>query len=426
MSKFKVGDRVRANQRSNGQYTITNERNKWEGIVTEVRSSDFFVARCGDDIHFTLRDEYFDLVDTDSENKSANGCEQKIIITSDGKTTTAKLIEGKNTIKKATAKCSPDDIFDFIVGAELAFQRLVANLAKPVDKSDEVCTDLPKLHIRNGDKVRIRSWKSMAKEYGLDKDGDIKCAPFYVRDMKQYCGQVLIVSRVVDDDYFHVEGSAYNFPMCCIQYMPDEDHVKPVSRDAKCGEFVRIVTDGAYNNKYTIGDVYRVEEISESGKARLRTDDGTPLLTWRKDEYIVLEGYVKHKFKIGDRVRKTNMPNSPKGTIVEIDEYDVNIPYRVEFDNHETRWSYEHYLELIPDEPKYLNGKVVCVKSSYSWWTVGKVYEVKDGVIIADDGDKYPHSDSEPYKDFDDVRHAGCLDYDRRHNKYNEFIEFKG
>ena len=243
--------------------------------------------------------------------------------------------------------------------------------------------------------------------------------------MKQYCGQVLTVS-LVDDDYFLVKESSYNFPMCCIQYMPDEDYVKPISRDAKCGEFVRIVTDGAYDNRYTIGDVYKVEELSESGKARLRTDDGTQLLTWRRDEYIVLEGYVKHKFKIGDRVRKTNMPNQPTGTIIEIDKYDVNIPYMVKLDNGEKRWSYEHNLELIPDEPKYLNGKVVCVKSMYEWWTVGKVYEVKDGVITADDGDTYPSSLREPYKDFDDVRHAGCTSDDMRHNIKNEFIEFKG
>jgi hypothetical protein len=42
-----------------------------------------------------------------------------------------------------------------------------------------------------------------------------------------------------------------------------------------------------------------------------------------------------------------------------------------------------------PEEPKYYNGKVVCVEKSLPcwFWTPGKVYEIKDGVILDDDGD---------------------------------------
>lgn len=50
----------------------------------------------------------------------------KIIITTDGITTTARLYEGgKNLIKTAEAKCSPADTFDFETGAKLAFERLI-------------------------------------------------------------------------------------------------------------------------------------------------------------------------------------------------------------------------------------------------------------------------------------------------------------
>ena len=45
MSKFKVGDRVRANKKSNERYSITNARNKWEGVVIEVRGVDQFRAK---------------------------------------------------------------------------------------------------------------------------------------------------------------------------------------------------------------------------------------------------------------------------------------------------------------------------------------------------------------------------------------------
>lgn len=50
--------------------------------------------------------------------------DRKIVITTDGKETLARLYEGKKVIKTATAKCSRDDVFDFNAGARLAFERL--------------------------------------------------------------------------------------------------------------------------------------------------------------------------------------------------------------------------------------------------------------------------------------------------------------
>lgn len=49
---------------------------------------------------------------------------QSIHIYHNGKTTTAILKEGKKEIKRAEAKCSPEDEFDFLTGAEIALERL--------------------------------------------------------------------------------------------------------------------------------------------------------------------------------------------------------------------------------------------------------------------------------------------------------------
>lgn len=49
----------------------------------------------------------------------------KIVITTDGKTTLARLYDGKKIIKTAEAKCHPEDEFDFAIGANLAFERLM-------------------------------------------------------------------------------------------------------------------------------------------------------------------------------------------------------------------------------------------------------------------------------------------------------------
>lgn len=55
---------------------------------------------------------------------------KKIVITTDGQTTLARLYEDKKIVKTAKAICSPDDEFDFIAGAELAFERLTKNKVK--------------------------------------------------------------------------------------------------------------------------------------------------------------------------------------------------------------------------------------------------------------------------------------------------------
>ncbi len=48
-----------------------------------------------------------------------------------------------------------------------------------------------------GDKVRIRSWNSMANEFGVDDEGDIYIPDeiFFVRDMRSYCGTIHQITR---------------------------------------------------------------------------------------------------------------------------------------------------------------------------------------------------------------------------------------
>ena len=51
-------------------------------------------------------------------------CDVRILITTNGKETLARLYEDGEVKKSAKAECSPDDTFDFSVGAKLAFERL--------------------------------------------------------------------------------------------------------------------------------------------------------------------------------------------------------------------------------------------------------------------------------------------------------------
>ena len=76
--------------------------------------------------------------------------------------------------------------------------------------------------------------------------------------------------------------------------------------------------------------------------------------------------------------------------------------------------------------PEAYNGRMICVESPYPWWTVGKIYEVVDGRITANDGDVYPPQNKAPYRDAKDARHAGSAgaftEDDARHNPRNLFL----
>lgn len=50
--------------------------------------------------------------------------------------------------------------------------------------------------IQEGDWVKIRSWKSMEKEFGLTSGGDINCMPMFNQYMKPLCGLVCKVLEV--------------------------------------------------------------------------------------------------------------------------------------------------------------------------------------------------------------------------------------
>lgn len=83
----------------------------------------------------------------------------KIVITTDGKTTTARLFDGKELVRKAEAKCSPDDKFDFMVGAELAMERLMDK--KPVNP------------FKVGDFVKIKSNDSKYHYFPVGSTGRV-------------------------------------------------------------------------------------------------------------------------------------------------------------------------------------------------------------------------------------------------------------
>ena len=65
-----------------------------------------------------------------------------------------------------------------------------------------------------GDKVRVREWDSMKKEFGIDDNGSIMTPIFtVVRDMKQFCGNIYTVIKIYNNFYMLD---------CCKYYFTDD------------------------------------------------------------------------------------------------------------------------------------------------------------------------------------------------------------
>ena len=116
MAKFKVGDRVRM-VRETAPVRYRTEYIGKSGKIVRVHGLRIYSHGQTYSTDFTG-----DYVVYEDEIESI--FHPVIVITTDGTTTTATLREGKRTIRTATAKCAPGDIYDYETGARLAFDRL--------------------------------------------------------------------------------------------------------------------------------------------------------------------------------------------------------------------------------------------------------------------------------------------------------------
>ena len=57
------------------------------------------------------------------------------------------------------------------------------------------------MRFQYGDYVKVRSWKDMENEFGLNSFREIPCDCFFVSDMKYLCGQILSITKVLSRSY---------------------------------------------------------------------------------------------------------------------------------------------------------------------------------------------------------------------------------
>ena len=181
MSKFKVGDVIKANKESNKKYLVTNQKNGWTGKVTSEEENGLIYVKTltpeeykGD--MYTVDERYFDLVE-DKQNITHIVNKNAVIV---------KLDDGR----KGVAKCSPDDKFNLAFGTALAVARAYGDKeteAKLLAEPSEPVKEKPTFKV--GELVRIRQWDDMVKEFGTRSTGSVNCRCLFTVAMKTLCGK---------------------------------------------------------------------------------------------------------------------------------------------------------------------------------------------------------------------------------------------
>lgn len=127
--KYKVGDKVRIATDKSKSFAWNDEgkMDKWLGKVMTIREcrnfENYTAYKMKEDIEehvlgWNWHETMIDGLVTNEEPKHS------ITITSDGKITTAIFTVDGKEVKKGIAKCSPEDKFNFKIGAELALERM--------------------------------------------------------------------------------------------------------------------------------------------------------------------------------------------------------------------------------------------------------------------------------------------------------------
>lgn len=170
---------------------------------------------------------------------------QKIVITTDGKITTAKLYENGKVVKTAEAKCHSEDTFDFNVGAKLAVERLIA----PVDEWKVV-----KRPVKVGDYIRL-----IKTNYSFDCIGDILKVDYVIG--KSGAVHVFEKNHTNKDKITHYGGYRNpNFAWCYSSYEYEivEKVTNEVKETPKYYNGKVVCVKARYPEYWTVGKVYEI------------------------------------------------------------------------------------------------------------------------------------------------------------------------
>ena len=198
MAKFKIGDKIKAKENSNGEYRITCKKKGWTGIVVGIGAYGLLKVKTITPIEakgniYEVNRRYF-------MHDSGNTIDDNII---EENVITVVLDDGR----KGIAKCNPSDKFNLAFGTALAVARAYGDKETEAKLLAEPVKEEPKFKV--GELVRIRQWDDMEKEFGVDSEGYIDSCVSFVPPMQPLCGKYAEIVRLngsrVDLKFFNCD-----------------------------------------------------------------------------------------------------------------------------------------------------------------------------------------------------------------------------
>ena len=168
-----------------------------------------------------------------------------------------------------------------------------------------------------GDKVRVRQWDDMKKEFGTLPRGTIKARGGFIEEMRQYCGKIVTITSITSQGY----------------------HIKE---------------DG--------GEWYYSDDMFEP--------QAQSIVIYRKDNKVI--ALDKATGETAEAICNAD------------DEFDFYVGADLAFERLRGRKPAPKARE---EAPKYFTGEMICVKSASKYYTLGKIYKVKNGQWKDNDGD---------------------------------------
>lgn len=110
------------------------------------------------------------------------------------------------------------------------------------------------MNFKVGDRVRVRSWESLEKEFGLTKEGDIDCESaraHFTSDMGQYCGTIHKITEI-HSNYCFLKGCYCGFAYNLLEPLKTEAEERILQEKSR-GEMeakarTEAIVDGLYSN----------------------------------------------------------------------------------------------------------------------------------------------------------------------------------
>lgn len=123
--------------------------------------------------------------------------------------------------------------------------------------------------LKVGDKVTVRSWEDMEKEYGLNAFGNIMIGQRFVKEMKKFCGCEVTIRNVSDSDTIFIDGD--------FEYTWSPEMFEPVGKLLSANEVWKWLGDNYSNRRYA--DAFEVDYTFEGLSADFTFEEITKMVS---------------------------------------------------------------------------------------------------------------------------------------------------